>query len=112
MTTTSGSTMTGSGTGSGVPISSTGGYSSSRFVNKTSVLNDDDVVAEFDDDDVKSGRKNRIMHDIRLKRGRSFGPVYMGDDDIRTFLKILFDKEVLVIGRSADDKKICRDNNA
>ncbi|KAF7396540.1 hypothetical protein HZH66_007402 [Vespula vulgaris] len=103
MTTTSGSTMTGSGAGSGVPISSTGGYSSSRFVKKTSVLDDDDDVAEDDDDDDKSG-KNLIKRD-RLQRGRSFSPVVQ-DDHIRTFVNVLCGKDVFVFERSADDKKI------
>ncbi|KAI4485373.1 hypothetical protein M0804_006878 [Polistes exclamans] len=75
-TSTSGSTMAGSGVG-GVPIGSTGGYSSSRFVEKTSKLNDDDDSAEDDDGDDKSGtnlieqEKQEQEQNNRVQRERS-----------------------------------------
>ncbi|XP_043670989.1 RING finger protein nhl-1 isoform X4 [Vespula pensylvanica] len=57
MTTTSGSTMTGSGAGSGVPISSTGGYSSSSITDRRLEGSNHEAGEHQREDVVIDGRK-------------------------------------------------------
>ncbi|KAI4475849.1 hypothetical protein M0802_014999 [Mischocyttarus mexicanus] len=91
-TSTSGTTMTGSGVGGVPPIGSTPGGYSSRFVEKTSKLNDNDVSAEDDDyDNVKSGIINLIREQkqeqeqsLQRKLFKTIIPV-VEDDQLKTF---------------------------